>query len=120
MSNRVVRAVRWAAAVLVLSAGTASAQETTEGPGHRQGFWATFGGGLAVARNACSSTTKANNYSFPAGQFNGPIACQIYQGCDKIPVEWCQHRVVGFDGNSTHGWPGSAGKVVWDFWKSLP
>jgi hypothetical protein len=75
-----------------------------------------------VSHNACGMTTKENDYSFPPGQFNGPIACQIYQGCgmDKIPVEWCHHKIVGFDGTSTHGWPGGAGKVVWDFWKSLP
>jgi predicted esterase len=73
-----------------------------------------------VGHNGCGMTTTAMNYSFPAGQFNGPIACQIYQGCGQIPVEWCHHKIVGFDGTSTHGWPGGAGKVVWDFWKSLP
>jgi hypothetical protein len=73
-----------------------------------------------VAHNGCGPTTMAMNYSFPPGQFNGPIACQIYQGCSQIPVEWCHHKIVGFDGTSTHGWPGGAGKVVWDFWKSLP
>jgi predicted esterase len=69
--------------------------------------------------NHCGTMTMANNYMFPAGQFNGPIACDVYQGCGAFPVEWCHHRIVGFDGTSTHGWPGGAGKVVWDFWKSL-
>jgi hypothetical protein len=73
-----------------------------------------------LGHNGCAATSKPNNYSFPAGQFNGPIACQTYDGCGPSPVEWCQHKIVGFDGNSTHGWPGGAGKVVWDFWKSLP
>jgi Esterase PHB depolymerase len=73
-----------------------------------------------VSWNGCGSTTTPMMYNFPAGQFNGPIACQTYQGCAQIPVEWCEHSIVGFDGTSTHGWPGSAGKVVWDFWKSLP
>jgi hypothetical protein len=73
-----------------------------------------------VSWNGCGQTTTPMNYSFPAGQFNGPISCTIYQGCGQIPVEWCEHTIVGFDGTSTHGWPGSAGKVVWDFWKSLP
>ena len=62
MSDRLVPAVRWAAAVLLLSAASASAQEATEGPGHRQGFWATFGGGLAVARNACSECGEDTPY----------------------------------------------------------
>ena len=73
-----------------------------------------------VAHNGCGATTTPMMYNFPAGQFNGPIACQTYSGCGQIPVEWCEHTIVGFDGTSTHGWPGSAGKVVWDFWKSLP
>jgi predicted esterase len=69
--------------------------------------------------NGCNSMTVPKNYTAPAGQFDGPINCTIYQGCGDIPVQWCEHSIVGFDGNSTHGWPGSAGKVVWDFWKSL-
>jgi hypothetical protein len=73
-----------------------------------------------VARNGCTMTTTQTVNNFPAGQFNGPITCFTYQGCGQIPVQWCEHSVVGFDGNSTHGWPGGAGKVVWDFWKSLP
>jgi hypothetical protein len=56
---------------------------------------------------------------FPAGQFNGPITCDTYQGCGDALVRWCEHKIPGFDGNNTHGWPGSAGKIVWDFWKSL-
>jgi hypothetical protein len=73
-----------------------------------------------LGHNGCGTTTTPKNYNAPAGQFDGPIMCQTYDGCGQIPVEWCEHKIVGFDGTSTHGWPGSAGKVVWDFWKSLP
>jgi predicted esterase len=73
-----------------------------------------------VTKNGCTMTTTMSVANFPAGQFNGPITCFTYQGCAQTPVQWCEHGVVGFDGNSTHGWPGGAGKVVWDFWKSLP
>ena len=72
-----------------------------------------------VSWNQCGTTTTMNTYPFPASQFNGPITCSLYQGCSSFPVQWCEHSVPGFDGTSTHGWPGGAGKVVWDFWKSL-
>jgi hypothetical protein len=62
MSNRVAGVLLGAAAAMVLSAATASAQEGSEGPGHRQGFWATLGGGLAVARNACSECGEDTPY----------------------------------------------------------
>jgi predicted esterase len=72
-----------------------------------------------VGRNGCGTTTTTMVNQAPAGQFDGPITCNTYQGCGDSPVQWCEHGVPGFDGNSTHGWPGSAGKVVWNFWKSL-
>ena len=54
MSNTAMNVLRLSVAALVLSAGTVSAQEEKEGPGHRQGFWASLGGGYAVARTVCS------------------------------------------------------------------
>ena len=72
-----------------------------------------------VSHNSCGLTTTTMVNNAPAGQFDGPITCNAYQGCGDSPVTWCEHGVPGFDGTSTHGWPGSAGKVVWNFWKSL-
>ncbi|MDB4981300.1 MAG: hypothetical protein JWM82_2052, partial [Myxococcales bacterium] len=72
-----------------------------------------------LGRNGCGTTTTTMVNNAPAGQFDGPITCNAYAGCGDSPVTWCEHGVPGFDGNSTHGWPGSAVKVVWNFWKSL-
>jgi len=46
-------------------------------------------------------------------------ACVDYQGCKPAsPLRWCEHSFGGYDG-STHGWPPTGGKLIWDFVKSL-
>jgi poly(3-hydroxybutyrate) depolymerase len=41
--------------------------------------------------------------------------CVDYLGCQAgRPLRWCEHSYGGYDG-STHGWPPSAGRLIWDF-----
>jgi poly(3-hydroxybutyrate) depolymerase len=80
------------------------------------------------ARSACSTTTSpalADMHAVVrAARDQKPsvetLECVDYQGCSPAsPLRWCEHSYGGWD-NSTHGWPPVAGRLIWDFVKSLP
>lgn len=44
--------------------------------------------------------------------------CVMYQGCDDgVPVYWCHHNDPEY-GNTYHGWPHFAAKMLWELWST--
>ncbi len=92
----------------------------------------TFASGVAArtnyaTRSTCTDTTlppiagmhadiRAKRDAQPSVEDDG---CVDYQGCAAAsPLRWCEHSFGGYDG-STHGWPPTGGKLIWDFVKAL-